>query len=172
MGILTEDMKRVVNEQQLGFIATICPDSTPNLSPKGTTAVLDDDHLVFADVCSPGTIANLRLNPAVEINVVDPLCRKGYRFKGVAAILSEGPRFEEVLEFLSEARVDQRQASRRSVEGNSRCSPDFARIRRRPERSSGERTLAALLGGAMESSIPEPQQLKNREEGWGHIFTM
>jgi len=83
MGILTQDMKRVVNEQQLGFIATVCPDGTPNLSPKGTTAVLDDNHLVFADVCSPRTIANLRLNSAVEINVVDPLCRKGYRFKGV-----------------------------------------------------------------------------------------
>jgi len=99
MGILTQDMKRVVNEQQLGFIATVCPDGTPNLSPKGTTAVLDDNHLVFADVCSPRTIANLRLNSAVEINVVDPLCRKGYRFKGVAAIVSEGPGFEEVLEF-------------------------------------------------------------------------
>ena len=38
---LTEDMKRVVNEQRLGFIASICPDGTPNLSPKGTTAVWD-----------------------------------------------------------------------------------------------------------------------------------
>jgi predicted pyridoxine 5'-phosphate oxidase superfamily flavin-nucleotide-binding protein len=47
VGILTEDMKRVVNEQRLGFVATVCPDGTPNLSPKGTTAVWDDDHIVF-----------------------------------------------------------------------------------------------------------------------------
>ena len=53
MGILTNDMMRVVNEQQLGFIATVCPDGTPNLFPKGTTAVWDDEHLVFADICSP-----------------------------------------------------------------------------------------------------------------------
>ena len=52
MGILTEDMKRVV-EAELGFIATVCPDGTPNLSPKGTTAVWDDDHLVFADIGRP-----------------------------------------------------------------------------------------------------------------------
>ena len=32
MGILTEDMKRVVREQRLGFIATVCADGTPNLS--------------------------------------------------------------------------------------------------------------------------------------------
>jgi predicted pyridoxine 5'-phosphate oxidase superfamily flavin-nucleotide-binding protein len=99
MGILTDDMKRVVNEQQLGFIATVCPDGTPNLSPKGTTAVWDNDHLIFADVCSPNTISNLRQNPAVEINVVDILLRKGYRFKGVATIVSEGPQFEKTREF-------------------------------------------------------------------------
>jgi len=54
VGILTEDMKRLVSEQRLGFVATVCPDGTPNLSPKGTTAVWDDDHIVFADIRSPG----------------------------------------------------------------------------------------------------------------------
>ena len=53
MGILTDDMRRMVAEQQLGFIATVCPDGTPNLSPKGTAAAWDDEHLVFADICSP-----------------------------------------------------------------------------------------------------------------------
>jgi hypothetical protein len=56
MGILTADMKRVVDEQRLGFVATVCPDGTPNLSPKGTTAVWDDDHLVFANIRSPGSL--------------------------------------------------------------------------------------------------------------------
>jgi hypothetical protein len=99
MVILTNDMRRVLNEQQLGFVATVCPDGTPNLSPKGTTAVWDDDHLVFADICSPNTIANLRQNPAVEINVAGTLACKGYRFKGVARIVSDGPQFEELLDF-------------------------------------------------------------------------
>jgi uncharacterized protein len=99
MGILTDDMRRVLEAQQLGFIATVCPDGTPNLSPKGTTLAWDDDHLVFADISSPTTIANLRLNPALEINVVDMLLRKGYRFKGVATVLSEGARFDELTAF-------------------------------------------------------------------------
>src|SRR5215472_2312722 len=68
MGILTADMRRVVEEQQLGFVATVCPDGTPNLSPKATTAVWDEDHLIFADICSPTTIANLRRNPAIEMS--------------------------------------------------------------------------------------------------------
>src|SRR5215467_993189 len=77
--ILTEDMKRVMSEQRLGFVATVCPDGTPSLSPKGTTVVWDDEHLVSADIRSPGTVENLRANKAVEVNVVDPIARKGYR---------------------------------------------------------------------------------------------
>jgi predicted pyridoxine 5'-phosphate oxidase superfamily flavin-nucleotide-binding protein len=99
MGILTDDMKRVVSEQRLGFVATVCPDGSPNLSPKGTTAIWDDDHLVFANIRSAGTLANLRRNPAVEVNVVDPFVRKGYRFKGIAAILESGPLYERAVDF-------------------------------------------------------------------------
>ena len=97
MGILTEEMKRVVREQRLGFVATVCEDGTPNLSPKGSTIDWDDDNLVFANIRSPQTIVNLRRNPSVEINVVDPVSRKGFRFKGVATVLKVGPLYEEIL---------------------------------------------------------------------------
>jgi uncharacterized protein len=99
MGILSEEIKAFVRKQKLGFIATVCPDGTPNLSPKGTTTVWDDDHLVFADIHSPGTINNLLYNPSIEINVVDVFVRKGYRFKGTARVLSNGKLFEEILAF-------------------------------------------------------------------------
>jgi uncharacterized protein len=99
MGILTNDMMRVINEQQLGFHRDCLSRRHAESLPKGTTAVWDDEHLIFADICSPNTIANLRQNPVVEINVVDTLSRKGYRFKGVATIVSEGPQFEELLDF-------------------------------------------------------------------------
>src|SRR5215467_6625736 len=92
-------MKRIVRQQRLAFVATVCPDNTPNLSPKGTLAVWDDDHLVFANIRSPGNLANLRLNASVEVNVVDPFVRKGYRFKGVATILEAGPLYDQAIAF-------------------------------------------------------------------------
>lgn len=102
--ILTEDMKRVVREQRLGFYATVCEDGSPNLSPKGTTYVLDDDHLFFADVRSPQTVANIRAGSLVEVNIVDPLVRKGYRFKGPAEIHERGAgRYAECVEQLRAA---------------------------------------------------------------------
>ncbi len=99
MAILTAEMKRLVEVQRLGYVATVCPDGTPNLSPKGTTAVWDDEHLVFADIHSPGSVANLRQNPTVEVNVVDPIVRKGYRFRGNAEVLSSGSTFDDIVAF-------------------------------------------------------------------------
>src|SRR5580693_9916353 len=103
---LTTDMKRVVAEQRLAFVATVCPDGTPNLSPKGTIAVWDDGHLVFADIRSPGTISNIKKNPSVEINVVDPFSRKGYRFKGIAEVVVAGELFQEIMSFYRGRWVD------------------------------------------------------------------
>jgi hypothetical protein len=61
--------------------------------------VWDDDHLVFADLHSPGTVANLRSKPSVEVNVVDQLVRKGYRFKGRGAVHTDGETFERGVRF-------------------------------------------------------------------------
>ena len=98
-------MKRVVQEQRLGYVATVCPDGTPNLSPKGTTAVWDNEHLVFLDLFSPGTVGNIEAgNRVVEVNVVDPIRRKGYRFKGPAEVHRDGPVFEDVVEWYERER--------------------------------------------------------------------
>ena len=86
MPILTPAMQQALAEQRLIFAATVCPDGTPNLSPKGTAMVWDDDHILFADLASPGTMRNLAVNPSIEINIVSPFSRQGYRFKGTAAI--------------------------------------------------------------------------------------
>ena len=95
---ITEDMRAVVEAAHLCFAATVGPDSRPNLSPKGTVRVLDDTHVYFLDIASPGTRANLHANPWMELNVVDQLSRRGYRFLGQAQVLREGPVYEAATE--------------------------------------------------------------------------
>ena len=51
--MLTADMKRIIQEKRLGFVATIGRDGAPSLSPKGTFFVLDDGTIVFGDIRSP-----------------------------------------------------------------------------------------------------------------------
>jgi predicted pyridoxine 5'-phosphate oxidase superfamily flavin-nucleotide-binding protein len=99
MGVLTPEVMRFVNTVKLGFVATVCPDGTPNLSPKGTTMAWDEDSLAFADIYSPVTTKNIFINPAIEINVVDIFLRKGYRFKGRAQVLRSGDVLDAIRDF-------------------------------------------------------------------------
>jgi uncharacterized protein len=97
--VLTADMKRIVTEHPLGFLATVAPDGTPNVSPKGTFVVLDERTLAFVEIRSPQTIRNLKTNPRVEVNFVDPFVRKGYRFSGTARLVQRGEEgFDALLE--------------------------------------------------------------------------
>ena len=169
MGLLTADMKRVVEEQRLGFVATVCPDGTPNLSPKGTTAVWDDEHLVFANIRSPGTLANLRQNANVEVNVVDPFLRKGYRFKGVAAVLESGALYDRGDRLLPAARFPCRARSARS----SWCEfKARSRSIRRPTISASPKTrFAASVGAPFSITSRQGRPLRQQANSLGRGTT-
>ena len=96
---ITEEIKNFVNFQKLGYVATVSNDNTPNLSPKGTIMILDESYLAFADIQSPKTVENIEHNPSIEVNVVDPFSRRGYRFKGIAEIISSGDKFNDIISF-------------------------------------------------------------------------
>lgn len=100
MAHIDQDMRHIIESARMGFVATVCPDGSPNLSPKGSVAVWDDEHLCFANIASPTTIENLAHNPRIELNVVYFLARRGYRFKGTASVSDSGPIFDRVAETL------------------------------------------------------------------------
>ena len=148
-GVLTDEMKRFVRVQRLGFVATVCPDGTPNLSPKGTTTVWDDDHLIFADLASPGTVANLRKNPACEVNVVDPMVRKGFRFKGKGKVFVKGREYEEGVTFFREK--------------GGVSSPIRSIVKIRVEEA------AALISPVYNSGMSEEEVRRRWETYWGEV---
>ncbi|HEY7026934.1 MAG TPA: pyridoxamine 5'-phosphate oxidase family protein [Gemmatimonadales bacterium] len=92
---LTSDMKAVIHSAHLCFAATVTADGRPNLSPKGTIRVWDESSLFFLDIASPGTRANLEARPWMELNVVDQLSRRGYRFAGPGVMHTQGAVFDE-----------------------------------------------------------------------------
>ena len=97
LSVITSEIKIFLNSQKLGFVATVSSDGKPNISPKGTIIPWSDDLLAFADIRSPDTMMNLQNNPFVEINVIDPLSRKGYLFTGTAKIIKDTPLYVEIL---------------------------------------------------------------------------
>jgi len=97
--MITPEIKNFLNLQKLGYVATVSSDGKPNISPKGTIIGWTSETLAFADIRSPDTMNNLRENPDLEINVIDPLLRKGYLFQGQARIIEDGILYDEILNY-------------------------------------------------------------------------
>tara|TARA_B100000497_G_scaffold81854_1_gene91284 strand:- start:150 stop:599 length:450 start_codon:yes stop_codon:yes gene_type:complete len=95
--VITSEIKTFLKIQKLGYVATVSSDGKPNISPKGTIIAWSDNLLAFANIRSPDTLMNLQTNPFVEINVIDPLSRKGYLFAGTAKIIENTPLYVEIL---------------------------------------------------------------------------
>ena len=74
----------------LGFVATVTAGGRPNVSPKGTFLVLDDQTIAFGEIRSPQTVTNLTNQPELEVNFVDQWTRKGVRVRGKAQMVRRG----------------------------------------------------------------------------------
>ncbi len=81
-----------------GWVATASKDGTPNVAIKGSISVLDDEHLVFADLFSIKTRANLEENPKVAVMVADIESMKGFILKGNAEFITGGPLYDQIVE--------------------------------------------------------------------------
>ncbi len=98
--MITPEISKFMENERLGFVATVTPDCKPNISPKGSVVQYGEAQIVFADIRSPKTVSNLESNPAVEINVVNSMTRRGYLFVGKGHVVRSGPEFDGALERL------------------------------------------------------------------------
>ena len=96
MAKLTEEAKQLITELYPGIIATAGKDGMPNVAAKGSFRVVDDEHVAFADMASPRTVANLRENPQISAMVFNNQPRKGCRIWGKAEILDSGDLFNAI----------------------------------------------------------------------------
>ncbi len=95
MANLTSEMKAMF-EKQLAVIATAGKDGTPNVGPKGSMHVVNDETLAYSENTGEKTFRNLRENPKVAIMIVDREKSDGYQIKGAAELFTSGDFFEEV----------------------------------------------------------------------------
>ncbi|UCG83558.1 MAG: pyridoxamine 5'-phosphate oxidase family protein [Dehalococcoidia bacterium] len=94
MAKITEQMKEMVKGQQ-AFVATATPDGIPSVAPKGSTRILDDEHIIFAEAAGKRTFENIKMNPKVAIIIGDLSQMQCLRFSGTAEIITEGPLFDK-----------------------------------------------------------------------------
>ncbi|MDO8692442.1 MAG: pyridoxamine 5'-phosphate oxidase family protein [Dehalococcoidia bacterium] len=101
MAIIPEEVKKIIGEQHVGFIATVDKNGAPNVSPKGSLRAMDDETLTFSVVNSPHTHDNLKANKSVSVAVFDTQGRKGFQLKGKAEVIESGPTFDQAAQGLA-----------------------------------------------------------------------
>jgi hypothetical protein len=93
---LSDEAKKAIGEIHPALLATASRTGKPNVSAKGSLRVLDDEHVIFADIASPRTVANIRENPQVAVICLDAAARKGCRIWGQGSILNSGELFDQL----------------------------------------------------------------------------
>ena len=88
---------------KLAWVGTASGQGEPNVTPKGTLRILDQFHVLFADLYSEKTRRNLLQNNKVAVTVVDPASSTGYQIKGTAEVIGSGALFEETEALLRES---------------------------------------------------------------------
>ncbi len=96
MAKLSQEMKDLVAAQQC-FVATVNPDGSPNIGPKRSTRVLDDEHLAFTETTGNQTWRNVQRGSRVAIAVVDREKMKVYRFAGDADAITAGEVYDQAV---------------------------------------------------------------------------
>ncbi len=93
---MSPQIKDAVADCSPALVATANKAGRPNVSAKGSLRVVDDEHLLFADIRSPRTMINLKENPHVAVICLNPATHKGCRIWGRAEIMISGDLFDQL----------------------------------------------------------------------------
>ena len=94
MATLTQAMKDMISTQQC-FIATVDQNGIPNVAPKRSTRVLNDNALIFTEGTGKTTYANIKNGSKVAVAIVNRDILDGYRFLGTPEIQDTGNLYEK-----------------------------------------------------------------------------
>ncbi len=94
MSKLTQEMKQMIAAQQC-FIGTVNKAGIPNVAPKRSTRVLDEETLAFNEGTGGATYQNMLDGSKVSVAVVNREIPDGYRFLCEAELQTAGALYEQ-----------------------------------------------------------------------------
>ncbi|MBI0583077.1 MAG: pyridoxamine 5'-phosphate oxidase family protein [Methanomassiliicoccus sp.] len=101
---MSDEVKQFVRQHRPALLATVSPDGVPNIAPKGSLTVLDDERLVYADLVGGRTSSNLASRPQVAVVVIDQYGR-GYQIKGRGQRDETGAAYERLCDISSSLKI-------------------------------------------------------------------
>ncbi|PUE09395.1 flavin-nucleotide-binding protein [Limnohabitans sp. T6-5] len=90
MSLLNESVREAARRSVLCWLATVDADGQPNVSPKEVWTIADDEHVVVANIASPGSARNIAQQAQVCLSFVDVFVQKGFKLLGMAREVRAG----------------------------------------------------------------------------------
>lgn len=85
--LLTDEVREAARRSVLCWLATADDNGQPSVSPKEVWAIADEKHIVVANIASPGSAKNIRVNARVCLSFIDIFTQKGFKVIGAATEL-------------------------------------------------------------------------------------
>ncbi|AVQ21699.1 pyridoxamine 5'-phosphate oxidase [Fusobacterium necrophorum subsp. funduliforme] len=98
MSKLTDAMKEII-EKQLAYVSTVSNEGMPNIGPKRSMRILDENTLIYNENTGKQTMNNILANGKVAVAYADWAKLDGYRFVGKAEVFTEGKYYDEAVEW-------------------------------------------------------------------------
>ena len=100
---LTAEIKEYISRSVLCWLATVSAEDMPNVSPKEIFNYYGTDKIIVANIASPQTVRNIKLNENVCVSFIDILVQKGFQVKGKSKIIEKADsEFSEMEKILTE----------------------------------------------------------------------
>ncbi|WP_087053500.1 pyridoxamine 5'-phosphate oxidase family protein [Elizabethkingia anophelis] len=104
---LSNEIKDSVHKSVLCWLATSSVDNIPNVSPKEIFSYCND-KIIIANIASPKSVENIRMNKNVCISFTDILVQKGFQIKGEGRIVTnkeaDFENYKSILEEMTEGK--------------------------------------------------------------------
>ena len=86
---LNQDQIKYFSKSVLCWLATVDINNEPNVSPKEMFLLDDRQKLLIANIASPNSIKNIKINNSVCVSLLDIYTQKGIKLKGKARIIDD-----------------------------------------------------------------------------------
>ena len=106
MAKLTDEIRIAIEKTQPTCLATSDPSGVPNLIYVSYIRIVNEETLVVADNKFEKTRKNLDSNPRMSVTVLDPDTRKAFQLKCITECVTEGHRYNEIVDWVHEKHPD------------------------------------------------------------------
>ena len=92
MQLLTQTVQDYMESSVLCWLATSNKNNLPNVSPKEIFCYHyknGQESILIANIASPGSLKNIKVNPQVCLSFIDVLIQKGYQIHGNVKLIHQ-----------------------------------------------------------------------------------